>query len=94
MTVYKDIRLLSPMAVEMIDQLIKGETVTGLVAFPLSDLTGDDTKTGDVMANFLEVVQVTADNVYEVIVVSCFQAYDDVYRDIPEVDRPEPVTCE
>ncbi|MBN1439923.1 MAG: substrate-binding domain-containing protein [Anaerolineales bacterium] len=93
-TVFKDIRLLSPMAVEMIDKLIKGETVEGLVAFPLSDLTGDDTKTGNVMAKFLEVVQVTQDNVYDVIVKSCFQPYEDVYRDIPDADRPEPVTCD
>ena len=36
----------------------------------------------------LPVVQVTKDNVYEVVVVSGFQPYDDVYRDIPEADKP------
>jgi D-xylose transport system substrate-binding protein len=92
-SVYKDIRLLSPMAVDMIDQLLKGEKVSGLVPFSLALLTGDDTKTGDVQANFLPVVQVTQDNVYELIVKSCFQPYDDVYRDIPDADRPAKVTC-
>jgi D-xylose transport system substrate-binding protein len=43
---------------------------------------------GSVKAYFLPVVQVTKDNVYDLIVVSGFQAYDDVYRDIPEDQRP------
>jgi D-xylose transport system substrate-binding protein len=33
-------------------------------------------------------VQVTADNVFDVVVVSGFQTYEDVYRDIPEDERP------
>jgi D-xylose transport system substrate-binding protein len=45
-------------------------------------------KTGSVMANFLPVVQVTKDNVYDVVVKSGFQSYDDVYRGIPEDQRP------
>ena len=40
------------------------------------------------MANFLPVVQVTKDNVYDLIVKSGFQTYDDVYRDIPADQRP------
>ena len=87
-SVYKDIRLLSPMAVEMLDKLLKGETVGGLEEYTLAELTNDDTKTGNVMANFLPVIQVTKDNVYELIVKSGFQSYDDVYRDIPEADLP------
>jgi D-xylose transport system substrate-binding protein len=87
-SVYKDIRLLSPMAVEMLDQLLKGEAVSGLQEFTLAELTNDDTKTGTVQALFLPVVQVTKDNVYEIVVVSGFQPYDDVYRDIPEGERP------
>jgi D-xylose transport system substrate-binding protein len=87
-SVYKDIRLLSPMAVDMMDALLKGETFEGLVEYTLAELTNDDTKTGNVMANFLPVVQVTKDNVYELIVKSGFQSYDDVYRDIPESERP------
>ncbi len=87
-SVYKDIRLLSPMAVDMLDNLLKGKAVEGLKDYTLAELTNDDTKTGNVKALFLPVVQVTKDNVYELIVKSGFQSYDDVYRDIPEGQRP------
>jgi len=86
-TVYKDIRLLAPKAVEMMDALIKGEAITGVSTFSLKVLTGQDLP-GDIQAVFLPVVQVTKDNVYDQIVVSGFQPYDAVYRDIPEADRP------
>ncbi len=86
-TVFKDIRELSPLAVELADQLAKGET-PDLEMYTLAELTLNDALTGEVPCKFLPVVQVTKDNVYEVVVVSGFQAYDDVYRDIPEADRP------
>jgi D-xylose transport system substrate-binding protein len=87
-SVYKDIRLLSPMAVDMIDKLIKGQTISDLKAYKLADLTGDSTKTGDVQCNFLAVQQVTKANVYDLIVKSGFQSYDQVYRDIPADQLP------
>ena len=87
-SVYKDIRLLSPKAVDMMDALLKGQTVSDLKQYTLAELTNDTSKTGNVMANFLPVVQVTKDNVYDLIVKSGFQSYDDVYRDIPESQRP------
>ncbi len=86
-TVFKDIRLLAPKAVELLDALIKGEEIEGVVNYSLETLTGQDLE-GEVACVFLDVVQVTADNVYDEIVVSGFQSYDDVYRDIPEEDRP------
>ncbi|RPJ22039.1 MAG: D-xylose transporter subunit XylF, partial [Chloroflexi bacterium] len=86
-SVYKDIRLLSPKAVDMMDALLKGETVSGLEEYSLKVLTGEDLE-GNIQALFLPVEQVTKDNVYELIVKSGFQPYDDVYRDIPEEDRP------
>jgi D-xylose transport system substrate-binding protein len=81
-SVYKDTRLLAPKAVDMIDALIKGQTPTGLTKFTLAELTGDKTKTGDVQAAFLKVVQVTKDNVFDLIVKSGFQSYDNVYRGV------------
>ena len=87
-TVFKDTRLLAPQAVDMIDALIKGQQPTGVKSFTMAELTNDKTKTGSVMANFLPVVQVTKDNVYDVVVKSGFQSYDDVYRGIPENQRP------
>jgi D-xylose transport system substrate-binding protein len=86
-TVYKDIRLLAPKAVDMMDALIKGQAITGVKSFSLKVLTGQDLP-GDIQALFLPVVQVTKDNVFEQIVKSGFQPYDAVYRDIPEKDRP------
>jgi D-xylose transport system substrate-binding protein len=87
-SVFKDTRLLAPKAVDMIDALIKGQPVAGLAKFSLATLTGDKTKTGDVQAAFLPVVQVTKDNVYDVVVKSGFQAYDKVYRNVPADQLP------
>jgi D-xylose transport system substrate-binding protein len=86
-TVYKDIRLLAPKAVDMMDALIKGEAIQGVQSYSLKVLTGEDLE-GDVSCVFLPVVQVTKDNVYEEIVVSEFQPYDAVYRDIPADQLP------
>ena len=86
-TVFKDTRLLSPLAVELADKLLKGEDL-GLDMYTLAELTLDDTLEGSVPCKFLPVIQVTKENVYDVVVVSGFQSYDDVYRDIPEEDRP------
>jgi D-xylose transport system substrate-binding protein len=92
-SVFKDFRLLTPKAVAIIDTLIKGETPSELKQYTMAELTNDDTITGSVTAYFLPVIPVTKDNVYEVIVKSCFQPYDDVYRDIPDEERPPRVTC-
>jgi len=92
-TVFKDIRLLSPLAVTLMVQLLKGQTNPDLKPFALADLTGDKTKTGTILADFLPVVQVTKDNVYDIIVKSCFQKYDDVYRDVPDAQKPAKPTC-
>ncbi len=91
-TVFKDTRLLAPMAVAMLEALIKGQPITGLTQYTMAELTNDKTQTGNVMALFLPVVQVTKDNVYDVIVKSGFQTYDDVYRDIPAADLPPTLT--
>src|SRR6266498_3576919 len=87
-SILKDIRNLSPLAVDSMDKLLKGEAVSGMKNFSLAELTVDDTKTGEVPCVFLEVQQVNKDNVYDLVVKSGFQSYDDVYRDIPEADRP------
>ncbi len=91
-SVYKDIRLLSPMAVNMMDALLNGKSVEGLTKYTMAELTNNTVTEGDVMALFLPVVQVTKDNVYELIVKSCFQSYDDVYRDVT-TNLPAKVSC-
>jgi len=87
-SVYKDIRLLSPLAVKLVDEFLQGKTDPDLKQYTMAELTNDKTKTGNVTALFLPVVQVTKDNVYDLIVKSGFQSYDDVYRDIPADQRP------
>ena len=87
-TILKDIRNLAPKATDLMDALLKGQTVADLKQFTLAELTVDPSKTGNVQALFLPVQQVTKDNVYDLVVKTKFQPYDDVYRDIPEKDRP------
>ncbi|HVM72129.1 MAG TPA: substrate-binding domain-containing protein [Anaerolineales bacterium] len=91
-TVFKDTRLLAPKAVSMIDQLIKGQKLTGLTSYTLAILTGDKSLTGSIQAAFLPVVQVTKANVYDVVVKSGFQSYDNVYRGIPADQLPPTLT--
>lgn len=88
MTVYKDVRLLSPMAIDMAIALAKGEQVDGLKEYSLKELTLDDKLKGNVPCKFLKVVGVDAGNVYEEIVLSKFQKFDDIYKDIPVEKRP------
>jgi D-xylose transport system substrate-binding protein len=87
-TILKDIRNLSPLAVDLTDKLLKGQTVEGLETYSMAALTNDPSKTGDVSALFLPVQQVDSSNVYDLCVKNGFQSYDDVYRDIPEDQRP------
>jgi D-xylose transport system substrate-binding protein len=87
-TVFKDIRNLSPMAIDMAVQLARGEEIPELRMFTLAELTLDDSLEGSVPCRFLPVVQVSADNLYEEVILTGFQDYDAVYRDIPEDERP------
>jgi D-xylose transport system substrate-binding protein len=81
-TVFKDDRLLTPLACEMAIALAKKQPIPGLANFKLADLTLDKSKTGEVACKFLQVVQVTKDNVKSVVVDSGYQSYEGVYKDI------------
>jgi D-xylose transport system substrate-binding protein len=87
-SILKDVRDLGPLAVNLADAFAKGETPEGLTSYTLAELTLDDSLVGEVNCAFLDVYQVNAANVYDLVVVSGFQSYDDVYRDIPEDQRP------
>ena len=87
-SILKDIRNLGPLSVDMADKLIKGEAITNLKEYTMADLTNDPAKTGNVNALFLPVEQVNKDNAFDLCVKNGFQQYDDVYRDIPEDQRP------
>ena len=88
MTVFKDVRLLSPMAIDMAIALANGQQIEGLKDFTLAELTLDDKLKGTVPCKFLKVFEVDKSNVYDIIIKSGFQSYDDVYKDIPKDQRP------
>ena len=75
------------MTVEIAMMLARNESLK-LENRSLADLTGDKAMTGDIPCAFLEVVRVTKDNLYDVIVKSGFQSYDEVYKDVPASERP------
>jgi len=87
-SILKDIRNLSPLATDMMDKLVKGDKIPDLKNYTMAELTNDPKQQGEVPCNFLPVEQVNKDNVYDLVVKSKFQTYDDVYRDIPEGERP------
>lgn len=87
-TILKDIRNLSPLAVDLTDKLIKGQPDNNLKKYTLAELASDKSRKGEVQAYFLPVEQITKDNVYEKVVKSGFKKYEDVYRDIPPAQRP------
>ncbi|HTN52604.1 MAG TPA: D-xylose ABC transporter substrate-binding protein [Anaeromyxobacter sp.] len=82
-TILKDTRKLTPLATELAVKLAKGEKNLGLSPFKLADLTGNKKMKGDVPCKFLQVFQVTKDNVKKLVVDSGFQTYEGVYKDIP-----------
>jgi D-xylose transport system substrate-binding protein len=82
-TILKDTRKLTPLASELAVKLAKGEKDLGLSNFKLSELTGDPKKTGEVPCKFLQVFQVTKENLKALVVDSGFQSYEGVYKDIP-----------
>lgn len=88
MTVFKDIRKLSPIAMDLAIQFAEGGQPSGLESYSLADLTLNDNLQGNVACLFLEVVEVDATNIYDEVVVSGFQPYDDVYRSVADADRP------
>lgn len=91
MTVYNDVRLLAPMAVDLAIDLVKGGNIADdLKEYSLYELTLDETyrNAGNVKCFFIPVVEVDSSNVYEEIVASGYQPYDEVYRNVPADKRP------
>src|SRR3972149_2163362 len=91
-SILKDIRNLAPIASDLMDKLVQGATIPELKSYTMAALTNDPKLTGNVNAQFLQVQQVNKDNVFELVVKSGFQKYDDVYRDIPANQKPDPNT--
>jgi D-xylose transport system substrate-binding protein len=92
-TIMKDTRVLAAQTVDLIDLLLNGKTDPDLKSYKLSDMTKNDKLTGNVMAKYLPVLEVTKDNLFDAVVVSGFQSYDDVYKDIPDAQKPPKPTA-
>ncbi|MCG8568902.1 MAG: substrate-binding domain-containing protein [Spirochaetes bacterium] len=88
MSVLKDVRELTPLAINMAIDLAKGKTIAGLKNFTLAELTLDENLKGEVPCKFLQVISVDQANVYDEVVKSGFQKYDEIYKDIPVAQRP------
>jgi D-xylose transport system substrate-binding protein len=83
-TILKDTRNLTPLACDLAVKLAKKEAIPGLTNYKLATLTGDAAKAGDVPCKFLEVFQVTKDNLKKLVVDSGFQTYEGVYKDVKD----------
>jgi D-xylose transport system substrate-binding protein len=81
-TILKDTRKLTPLAVDLADKLAKKQAIPDLKPYALADLTGDKAKTGTVPCEFLQVFQVTKANLKQLVVDSGFQSYEGVYKDV------------
>jgi D-xylose transport system substrate-binding protein len=92
-SVLKDIRNLAPGAADLADKLLTGQYNPNLKPYTMVELTNGYYVTGTVMAYFLPAQQVNKANVYDLVVKSGFQPYDDVYLGIPPAQLPpRPVT--
>lgn len=87
-SIFKEIRSMAPHAAELADKLLQGKSDPTLKEYTLAELFNDPSQTGSIMAYFLPVPQVNKDNVYDLVVKSGFQSYDDVYSGIPPGQLP------
>lgn len=80
MTVYKPIKAIAIKSAEVAVQLATGEAVT-------SDSTVNNGKI-DVPFIKLDPIKVGQENIIDTLIKDEFHAYDDVYKNVPEGDRP------
>jgi D-xylose transport system substrate-binding protein len=83
MTVYKPIIPLANQAVEAAIKLAKGEPLT-TTPFKNDRLGGKE-----VPAILLEVTVVDKDNLMDTVIKDGYAKYEDVYRNVPEAERPK-----
>jgi D-xylose transport system substrate-binding protein len=88
LTILKDSSKLIALTVDVVDKLAKGDENPDLHKMSLVELTGNDMLAGDVYVAFLPFQLITKDNLYDLVVKTGFQPYDDVYKDVPENQRP------
>lgn len=80
MTVYKPIKAIAEKSAEVAIQLAKGEK-------PEADSTVNNGKL-DVPFIKLDPIKVGKDNIVDTVIKDGFHSYDDVYKNVPESERP------
>jgi D-xylose transport system substrate-binding protein len=88
LTILKDANKFLALTIDVVDKLAKGEEKTDLHKISLVELTGDDMLAGDVYVAFLPFQLIIKDNLYDLVVKTGYQSYDDVYKNVPEDQRP------
>jgi D-xylose transport system substrate-binding protein len=82
MTIYKPIIPLASQAVDAAIKLAKKEPLT---ATPFMN----DVIKKEIPAILLEVTVVDKDNLMQTVIKDGYASYDDVYKNVPEADRPK-----
>lgn len=82
-SIFKDVRLLARVAMESAVELANGQKPTALNGTYRNAERGLEQD-----AILLDVVPVTKDNLYEVVILGGFHALEDVYRNVPKSEWP------
>lgn len=80
-TVYKPLPKLAEKAIELAMDIVDGKEIKG-------ETTMNNGKI-DVPTYLIDVISVTKDNMMDTVIKDGFQTYDDVYKNVPENERPE-----
>lgn len=88
LSIYRDTRDLPHLAVSILDRLIKEKPLIDLQRCEMSDLTADETLSGTIFCVLLPVQALTPENLFELVVKTGYESYDDVYREVPDSLRP------
>ncbi len=83
-TIFKDVRILADTAMAAAVELARGNRPEGINGKYVNESKGIEQD-----AIFVDVVPVTKDNLYEVIVQGGFHSLEDVYRNIPKDQWPQ-----
>ena len=83
-TVFKDVRILADTAMIAAVELAKGKSIEHMI----NGKYINEEKGIEQNAIFVDVIPVTKDNLYEVIVQGGFHSLEDVYRNIPGTSGP------
>ncbi|MHB1315019.1 MAG: sugar ABC transporter substrate-binding protein [Christensenellales bacterium] len=86
MTIYKPITVLNRAACEIVYAALTGADVDKAPSRGV--WTTYNNKTMDVKTFKCEVIAVTKDNMMKTVIADGFQKYEDVYKNVPEAERP------